>query len=381
MKKEVLIAIVAGLILGLIITIGIYTANRSLNQQRTKKQVQSQPSPSLSPLATKNLNLTSHESFDLVSDSQISLGGVAWPGAVLALISEADNQIIAADNEGVFVFTAKLVKGFNEITVAAADESGTVINQNLVITYSTNTFDQPTGWLRPGLIRQAYAQESAPPEQVTDKIKERLQETAAEGLVSIKEQLTAKSGSPRKKAYIGRVASLDEAGLTLIYKDQQFSVSFRPDTVFVKGAATVINQEDLSVGDFVIAMGWQYPDKDSLTAMRLSLINQPEPPANRQLLAGKISEIDGQKISLAGKNLTLSRKTALTVSGIDSPTAEDLVLGDNLFAIVTLDSNGDISQINAVLVVPGKNNPAGLLPTNIDATASGQATPPAEDEN
>lgn len=381
MKKEVIIAIVAGLILGLIITIGIYTANRSLNQQRTKKQVQSQPSPSFSPLATKNLNLTSHESFDLVGDSQISLGGVAWPGAVIALISEADNQIIAADNEGVFVFTAKLIKGFNEITVAAADESGTVINQNLVITYSTNTFDQPTGWLRPGLIRPAYAQESAPPEQVTDKIKERLQETAAEGLVSIKEQLTAKSGSPRKKAYIGRVASLDEAGLTLIYKDQQFSVSFRPDTVFVKGAATVINQKDLSVGDFVIAMGWQYPDKDSLTAMRLSLINQPEPPANRQLLAGKINEIDGQKISLAGKDLTLSKKTALTVGGIDSPTTEDLVLGDNLFAIVTLDSNGNISQINAVLVVPGKNNPAGLVPTNIDATASGQATPSAKDEN
>ena len=52
---------------------------------------------------------------------------------------------------------------------------------------------------------------------------------------------------------------------------------------------------------------------------------------------------------------------------------EDLELEDNLYAIVTLDQNGDIDKIKNVLVIPGKNNPASLEPTNPEATESGEA--------
>lgn len=376
MKKEVLIAVIAGLVLGLVITMGIYTANRSLNQQRAKKLMQNTPTPTALPanFNNKTLNLTSHESFDLVEKSDVTLSGVAWPEAVVALITEAGSQIIRADKEGIFVFETRLIKGFNEITVIASDETGTTQTQNLVITYSTTKIESETSWLR--LIETAYAAEDGTPsadETVTDKIKDRLQETVSEGLVAIKEEITGKTTAPRKKAYVGKISSLDETSLTLAYKEQNFTVNLNDKTVFVRGTNTPIDWEDLEVNDFVIAMGWYYPESDGFTAARISVINKPEPPANKQLVQGKISEVDGQKVSLNGKTLVLSKNTKLSISGVENATTDDLALGDNLFAIVTLDSNGDVDGVNTVYVIPGKNNPAGLVPTNVNnATSSAE---------
>lgn len=145
MKKEVLIAIVSGLILGLIVTLGIYTANKSLEQQRAKKEAATQTSPLPSPplTAQKTLDITSHENFDLINQSAITLSGIAWPEAVIALMTEGDNQLIQTDDEGIFSFKFKLVKGFNEITLIATDETNQAQTQNLILTYSTSEIELP----------------------------------------------------------------------------------------------------------------------------------------------------------------------------------------------------------------------------------------------
>jgi hypothetical protein len=145
MKKEVLIAVISGLVIGLIITLGIYTANRSLEQQKLKKQASSQnlaQSPS-SLLAKKSLIVTSHEPNDLVLESEVTLSGIAWPQAAVALMTETDNFLIEADEEGIFTFTFGLLRGFNEIILIASDDSGETFTQNLVLTYSTDDFDLP----------------------------------------------------------------------------------------------------------------------------------------------------------------------------------------------------------------------------------------------
>jgi hypothetical protein len=377
MKKEVIIAIISGLVLGLVITMGIYTANQSLNVQRAKKLQQNAPTPITPPLTNNQaVNVTSHENFDLVENPEQTLSGVAWPEAVVALIGDGDTQLVQADAEGIFTFSTRLLKGFNEISVIASDENGVSQTQNLVLTYSTNKIER----LSAGGIKPVYAAEetaSAEADSLTDKIKERLQDTAAESLTSIKEQLTQKNASPRKKAYIGKLASLNQFSLTLTYKDQHFNVNTTAETVYVKGVAAALNREALNPGDFVIAMGWYLTDREEFTAVRVSKIAVPEPPLSRQLIFGKISEIDGQKISFGNKTITINKKTTLAVAGLTEPKINDLALGDNLFAIVTLDTNGNIDTVNNVFVIPGKNNPAGLIPTNIDATVSAESSPAA----
>lgn len=143
MKKEVIIAILAGLAIGLIITVGIFTANRSLELQKNKNNPAT-PTPisSFTPDASnKTLNLTSHENFDLVDKAEITLTGVAWPNAVIALMAENTNRFALADSEGYFSFTFNLIKGYNEITLVASDATAASVTQNLVLTYSTTKIE------------------------------------------------------------------------------------------------------------------------------------------------------------------------------------------------------------------------------------------------
>lgn len=144
MKKEVIIAIIIGLLIGLIFTLGISTANKALNQQKANKLTPQESGNSLTPSNNnqqKTLTVTSHENFDLINQSEITLSGIAWPNAVIALMTETKTKLTQADSEGIFTFTITLIKGFNEITLIAADETNTTQTQNLVLTYSTSKIE------------------------------------------------------------------------------------------------------------------------------------------------------------------------------------------------------------------------------------------------
>lgn len=236
--------------------------------------------------------------------------------------------------------------------------------------------------LLPTPLMAQEASESGASESLTEKIKEKLQETAEEGLNNIKDELISKSKTPKKKAFIGSIKSLDESSLTIEYKTQIFNITLSEDAEIVKSSGKVILAiDDLDIDDFIIAMGFVLPDTTDLQAIRILLISSPEAPASRQLLSGKINEVDGNKVSIDSKSLVITSKTSLIVKDIENPEVEDLELDDNLFAIVTLDQNGDIDKVSQVLVLPGKNNPASLEPTNQDeATDSAEATESAETE-
>ena len=143
MKKEAFIAIIVGLIFGLIITIGIYTANRSINKLKVNKAAQTNtivPSPP-TQLGEKSLEITSHESFDLINQSKITLSGIAWPNAIIALLGENKELLTIADSEGIFSFSFDLIKGYNEIKVIATDDTGETKSKDLVLTYSTTKIE------------------------------------------------------------------------------------------------------------------------------------------------------------------------------------------------------------------------------------------------
>ncbi|MFH2061764.1 MAG: hypothetical protein ABIJ43_02150 [Candidatus Beckwithbacteria bacterium] len=144
MKKEALIAIVVGLILGLIITVGIYTANRSINQLKANKVAKSDttatPLPPNQP-EEKSLEITSHESFDLINQSEVTLSGIAWSDAVIALLTEDQELLTTADPDGIFSFNFDLIKGYNEIQVIATDDTGETNSKSLILTYSTTKIE------------------------------------------------------------------------------------------------------------------------------------------------------------------------------------------------------------------------------------------------
>lgn len=202
----------------------------------------------------------------------------------------------------------------------------------------------------------ATAVEEATDSSVTTKIKERLEKTAEQGLETIKEELTSQSLSPRKKAYVGLVKSATDELITLEYKGQTYPVYLD---------VTTLAKED----DFLLTMGFFFPDNNQFRAKKILVLDLPQLPPQRQLLSGQIQEIDGNKITVNNKSLTINSKTELIIQGIENSSTDDLELEDNLFAIVTLDKNGDIDQVKNILVIPGKNNPAGMAPTNATESA------------
>ncbi len=145
-------------------------------------------------------------------------------------------------------------------------------------------------------------QESSPGSDLTDKIKERLQETAEEGIQTIKDEIEEKTNRPRTKAFIGNVDSVSDTTISLVYKEQKYVINYNDSTVFEKSPGSkTLEADDIQPEDFLIAMGFVTVDNQSLDAKRILSIKQPSSPPTRQLLSGKIKEIDGNKISFDSK--------------------------------------------------------------------------------
>lgn len=147
MRKEVLIAIILGFGLGLVITFGIWTANKTLKQKELAPAQDSQDQEETSATQTANptpanllsLAIISPENESLQDKEKIALSGITAPQAIVAVISENDDLIIEADETGRFDSEITLDAGTNEITVTATNESGEETTKIIDVVYSTAT--------------------------------------------------------------------------------------------------------------------------------------------------------------------------------------------------------------------------------------------------
>lgn len=146
MKKEVFLAIAIGFALGLVITFGIWTANKSLkNAPAVAKasptpatQTSVLPTPASQPSAQNlSLSITSPEDEALVNTDTVSLTGKTSPNALVAIMYEDEQQITQADARGEFSATIDLIAGYNNISVTAFDSEGKDTTQSVVVTYTT----------------------------------------------------------------------------------------------------------------------------------------------------------------------------------------------------------------------------------------------------
>jgi hypothetical protein len=146
MKKEVILAVAVGFILGLIITFAIWTANKGLNSIANKPptptptaSVSPSPSSNLQP-TTNNLQLTitSPDNEILVTKDTITLTGKTSPQAAVAITTAGGQDIVIADSTGAFTEDIKLEGGYNQITATAYDSDGNTAKANLLVTYTTS---------------------------------------------------------------------------------------------------------------------------------------------------------------------------------------------------------------------------------------------------
>jgi len=139
MRKEVIIAICIGFVIGLIITFGIYTANRALKQQSQpiaelpKPEASSPPTVALGPI----LEISEPENNLVVKKNKITVSGKTDPKITIAVLAEDYEEILFSDEEGVFSTEIPLTGGANEIKVVAINKNGEKEEKVITVVYTT----------------------------------------------------------------------------------------------------------------------------------------------------------------------------------------------------------------------------------------------------
>jgi hypothetical protein len=142
MKKEVLIAIILGFGLGLIITFGVWKANKTLQKQTQAPSPTPTSLPSPAETATPTpealmLEISSPADNAISQEEKINLEGQSLPQTIIVIFYEEGEKILEADEEGKFTTDITLTGGANEILVKAFDQQGNETEKSLNIVYST----------------------------------------------------------------------------------------------------------------------------------------------------------------------------------------------------------------------------------------------------
>ena len=133
MRKEVLFAILAGGIFGLIIAFGIWRLNSTINDS---KEVATEGSPA--PEEKEGLTVASPNNLRVITNSTLEITGITKSGIKVVISGEEEDDIVVSDEKGEFKGEIELIPGRNEILVTSFYEDGKRNGeQTLVVVYSS----------------------------------------------------------------------------------------------------------------------------------------------------------------------------------------------------------------------------------------------------
>jgi len=155
-KKEVFFSITIGILLGLGVMGIIWVKKqggfqnlslKNLLQNSSSDQSSIQENQSLSPtLIEKNndssikLSILEPTNESVVSKEKITVKGETAPLSTVVIIWEEGEDILVADEQGIFETQVTLVGGPNQIEITAYDDKDNEKSESLLITYSTAKF-------------------------------------------------------------------------------------------------------------------------------------------------------------------------------------------------------------------------------------------------
>lgn len=142
MKKEVVLAIIIGLGLGLVITYGVYRARTSLLGSSVTSNQSAQASPTPSGQTTLVVNAPLDESIQSTSD--VTIAGTTTPNSFVVTILNDNQTITTADESGNFSVEEELEEGANIMLVFSVDEDGNTTETERTVIYNTASTEETT---------------------------------------------------------------------------------------------------------------------------------------------------------------------------------------------------------------------------------------------
>lgn len=131
MKKEVIIAVLIGLSMGLIITYGVYRVKSSVVNPKTTDLVEATPKvPESSP---EVLALHSPTDGTIQTDTAVTITGTTYSNTYVVIFINDKEQITTSDGTGNFSIEGTLEEGPNIISVVVANNDGQTFTQRRTI--------------------------------------------------------------------------------------------------------------------------------------------------------------------------------------------------------------------------------------------------------
>jgi len=145
MRKEIALAIVIGIIVGLGITFGLFYARERLLPNRTAEEIESsrQQNPTPTPTLKTNLVVQQPKNNLLTAEKTIKVVGRALPDSMIVVLTDSNEYITSADLDGDFAVDIDLALGGNRVTVVATSPDGNQESVILSLVYSTVDLDAP----------------------------------------------------------------------------------------------------------------------------------------------------------------------------------------------------------------------------------------------
>ena len=138
MRKEVLFAVIAGVIFGIIVAFGIWRANSALKSATTTSNSSNiSPTPSNKTPQEFDLAIVKPENDDVVTESPVIASGVTGAGSWVVISAENEDYITRANEEGSFSYEVNLVGGVNYLTFVTFDENGQSLEKNVRVVFSS----------------------------------------------------------------------------------------------------------------------------------------------------------------------------------------------------------------------------------------------------
>lgn len=138
MRKEVLFAVAAGILFGIVLAFGIWRANSALKPdsppQSGESQSQATGSQDSEELA---IALILPDQYDVITDSPVLVSGVTSADSWVLLSGEEEDYIIKADETGKFEQEVELTPAVNQIIISSFNPQGNSVSQSLTVVYST----------------------------------------------------------------------------------------------------------------------------------------------------------------------------------------------------------------------------------------------------
>jgi hypothetical protein len=141
MKKEVIIAIIIGIGIGLVITFGIKTAQESLSKELQNPQPElTVNTPEVIEAPVHQIEITSPKNNSVIEKNTVSVSGTSTPFSMIGLISTTDQNATMADNQGNFSLMASLTAGVNILTLSSYTVSGEQAVATIQVVHSEGAF-------------------------------------------------------------------------------------------------------------------------------------------------------------------------------------------------------------------------------------------------